>query len=130
VNTKELAGIDFYVCYRNRRRHYRARFKASFSTYHKISAVTVASNVISVNRDFFYAFGEIKSVVVVYKSRCAFINYATRVGAENAAERTSETGCIIKGHTLRVAWGRPRPQGPRTAPKEASSGTGSGSKGK
>lgn len=82
------------------------------------------------DRDFFYAFGEIKSVVVVYKSRCAFINYATRVGAENAAERTSETGCIIKGHTLRVAWGRPRPQGPRTAPKESSSGGGSGSKGK
>lgn len=72
-------------------------------------------------RDFFYAFGEIKSVVVVYKSRCAFINYATRVGAENAAERTSEAGCIIKGHTLRVAWGRPRPQGPRSAPKPAAS---------
>ncbi|CAO3664601.1 unnamed protein product [Umbelopsis vinacea] len=72
-------------------------------------------------KDFFYAFGEIKSVVVVYKSRCAFINYATRVGAENAAERTSEAGCIIKGHTLRVAWGRPRPQGPRSAPKPAAS---------
>ncbi|GAB5586645.1 Pre-mRNA-splicing factor slt11 [Umbelopsis nana] len=76
-------------------------------------------------RDFFYAFGEIKSVVVVYKSRCAFINYATRVGAENAAERTSETGCIIKGHALRVAWGRPRPQGPRSEPKAPTAASGS-----
>lgn len=64
-------------------------------------------------------------MVVVYKSRCAFINYATRVGAENAAERTSETGCIIKGHALRVAWGRPRPQGPRSEPKAPTAASGS-----
>ncbi|KAJ2955762.1 hypothetical protein NQZ79_g8285 [Umbelopsis isabellina] len=92
------------------------------------TALTPPEDKSVTSMDFFYAFGEIKSVVVVYKSRCAFINYATRVGAENAAERTSETGCIIKGHTLRVAWGRPRPQGPRTAPKESPSGGASGSK--
>ncbi|KAG0196508.1 RNA binding motif protein 22, partial [Mortierella sp. NVP41] len=35
-------------------------------------------------KGFFYVFGEIKSVVVARKSNCAFINFATRTGAELA----------------------------------------------
>ncbi|CAG8489435.1 16425_t:CDS:2 [Acaulospora colombiana] len=64
-------------------------------------------------RGHFYAFGEIKSVVVVHKSKCAFINYATRTSAEQAIER-SHSNLNIKGHELKIAWGRPRPTGPKT----------------
>lgn len=67
---------------------------------------------IILDRNFFYAFGELKSVVVVHKSKCAFINYATRSAAELAVER-AYNNCNIKGHVLRVQWGKPRPQGPR-----------------
>ncbi|KAJ3042707.1 RNA binding motif protein 22 [Rhizophlyctis rosea] len=63
-------------------------------------------------RNFFYAFGELKSVVVVHKSRCAFINYVTRSAAELAVER-AYNNCNIKDHVLRVQWGKPRPQGPK-----------------
>ncbi|CAG8527121.1 3794_t:CDS:10 [Paraglomus occultum] len=63
-------------------------------------------------RGHFYAFGEIKSVVVVHRSHCAFINYATRAAAELAIDR-SVNNLILKGHPLRIAWGRPRPTGPR-----------------
>src|SRR5690606_12346211 len=37
-------------------------------------------------RDFFAPFGNIKSLVCVHRSRSAFVNYATRQGAEAAAE--------------------------------------------
>ncbi|CAG8738241.1 3282_t:CDS:2, partial [Cetraspora pellucida] len=64
-------------------------------------------------RGHFYAFGEIKSVVVVHKSKCAFVNYATRSSAEQAIDKSHNT-LNIKGHALKVAWGRPRPTGPKT----------------
>jgi len=38
-------------------------------------------------RTFFSAFGNIKSTVCVYRSRCAFINFASHTGAEAAASR-------------------------------------------
>ncbi|KAJ3049251.1 RNA binding motif protein 22 [Rhizophlyctis rosea] len=63
-------------------------------------------------RNHFYPFGEIKSVVVVHKSKCAFINFATRSAAEQAVEK-AYNNCNIKGHVLRVQWGKPRPQGPK-----------------
>lgn len=37
-------------------------------------------------RDFFSPFGNIRSLVCVHRSRSAFVNYATRQGAEAAAE--------------------------------------------
>ncbi|CAG8492103.1 6360_t:CDS:2 [Funneliformis mosseae] len=71
-------------------------------------------------RGFFYAFGEIKSVVVVHKSRCAFVNYATRASAEQAIDQ-SHNNLNIKGHALKIAWGRPRPTGPKTEVQAESS---------
>ncbi|KAI9016513.1 hypothetical protein CLU79DRAFT_762972 [Phycomyces nitens] len=65
-------------------------------------------------RGFFYAFGEIKSIVIIYKSKCAFVNFITRKAAEAAAEKVYEVGLNIKGFPLRVAWGRPRPLGPKS----------------
>ncbi|TPX57976.1 hypothetical protein PhCBS80983_g03464 [Powellomyces hirtus] len=63
-------------------------------------------------RNFFYAFGELKSVVVIHKSKVAFINYATRAAAELAVSKTFNN-CNIKNRTLRVQWGKARPQGPK-----------------
>jgi len=64
-------------------------------------------------KGFFYAFGEIKSVVVVHKSKCAFVNFTTRVGAELAFEKTGG-GINIQGIPLRVSWAKSRPVGARS----------------
>ena len=61
-------------------------------------------------KNYFYSYGEIKSVVVLHKSKCAFVNYATRAAAQLAIDRTFNN-CNIKSHVLRVQWGRPKTQG-------------------
>ena len=61
-------------------------------------------------RDFFTPFGKIRSLVCSHMSHCAFINYATREGAEAAAEAL-QGRAVIAGCPLRVQWGRPRPIG-------------------
>ncbi|KXS10879.1 hypothetical protein M427DRAFT_61397 [Gonapodya prolifera JEL478] len=65
-------------------------------------------------RGFFYAFGDIRSIVISKRSRVAFINYTTREGAERAVEK-SFNNCNIKGHVIRVQWGKPKQQGPKSA---------------
>ncbi|KAI9502166.1 Pre-mRNA-splicing factor slt11 [Coemansia spiralis] len=62
-------------------------------------------------RDHFCAHGELKSVVVVPKGNCAFINFKTRAGAE-AAAKAALGGCMVKSKPLRLAWGKPKPKGP------------------
>lgn len=62
-------------------------------------------------RSQFYVFGDIKSVHIVRKSNCAFVNFAKRSAAESAAESCFH-GIDIKGHHLRVVWGRSKPLGP------------------
>lgn len=61
-------------------------------------------------RDFFSPYGKLRSLVCSHMSHCAFINYATREGAEAAAE-SLQGRAIIAGCPLRVQWGRPRPIG-------------------
>lgn len=61
-------------------------------------------------RDFFTPFGKLRSLVCSHMSHCAFINYATREGAEAAAEAL-QGRAVIAGCPLRVQWGRPRPIG-------------------
>jgi pre-mRNA-splicing factor RBM22/SLT11 len=61
-------------------------------------------------RTFFSAFGNIKSVVCVHRSRCAFVNFASRAGAEAAAE-SCQGKAVIAGCPLRIQWGKPRPLG-------------------
>ena len=39
-------------------------------------------------RDSFYAYGEIRSISVVAKQGCAFVQYTRRASAEVAAEKT------------------------------------------
>lgn len=64
-------------------------------------------------RNYFYAFGEIKSVVIIHKTKCAFINFTTRAGAELAVEK-SYNNCNINDHVIKVQWGKSKPQGPKS----------------
>lgn len=59
-------------------------------------------------RTFFTPFGQIRSLVCSHRSHCAFINYATREGAEAAAEHC-QGRAVVKGCPLRVKWGKPKP---------------------
>lgn len=72
-------------------------------------------------RDFFSPYGKLRSLVCSHMSHCAFINYATREGAEAAAEALQGRAVIV-GCPLRVQWGRPRPIG--TMDKEERIATG------
>ena len=58
-------------------------------------------------RTFFSPFGTLRSLVCSHRSHCAFINYATREGAEAAAEHCRGRA-VIKGVPLRVTWGKPK----------------------
>ncbi len=59
-------------------------------------------------RTFFTPFGTIRSIICSHRAHCAFINYATREGAEKAAE-TCQGKAVIQGCPLRVQWGKPKP---------------------
>jgi len=61
-------------------------------------------------RDFFSAYGKIRSLVCSHMSHCAFINFQDREGAE-AAANALQGRAVIAGCPLRVQWGRPRPVG-------------------
>lgn len=61
-------------------------------------------------REFFSPYGKLRSLVCSHMSHCAFVNYATREGAEAAAEAL-QGRAVIAGCPLRVQWGRPRPIG-------------------
>jgi pre-mRNA-splicing factor RBM22/SLT11 len=61
-------------------------------------------------RDFFTPYGKLRSLVCSHMSHCAFVNYATREGAEAAAEAL-QGRAVIAGCPLRVQWGKPRPIG-------------------
>ena len=59
-------------------------------------------------RTFFTPFGTLRSIVCSHRAHSAFINYATREGAETAAEHC-QGKAVIAGVPLRVQWGKPRP---------------------
>lgn len=61
-------------------------------------------------REFFKAYGKIKSLVCSHMSHCAFVNYETREAAEKAAA-TCQGRAVIAGCPLRVRWGVPKPIG-------------------
>ncbi|KAK7506347.1 hypothetical protein BaRGS_00002459 [Batillaria attramentaria] len=60
-------------------------------------------------RDHFYQFGEIRSVNIVSKQQCAFVQFTTRGAAETAAEK-SFNKLIINGRRLNIKWGRSQGQ--------------------
>ena len=59
-------------------------------------------------RSFFNPFGTIRSLVCSHRAHCAFVNFATREGAERAAE-ACQGKATIQGCPLRVQWGKPKP---------------------
>lgn len=59
-------------------------------------------------RTHFQSFGGLRSLVCSHRSHCAFVNYLTREGAENAAA-SCQGKAIVKGVPLRVQWGKPKP---------------------
>ena len=59
-------------------------------------------------RSFFTPFGVLRSLICSHRSHCAFINFATREGAEKAAD-ACQGRAVIKGCPLRVQWGKPKP---------------------
>lgn len=61
-------------------------------------------------RDFFKAFGKIKSLVCSHMSHCAFVNYETREAAERAADECKGRA-VIAGCPLRVRWSQPKAVG-------------------
>uniref|UniRef100_S4RS76 Pre-mRNA-splicing factor RBM22 n=1 Tax=Petromyzon marinus TaxID=7757 RepID=S4RS76_PETMA len=64
-------------------------------------------------RNHFYQFGELRSVTVVPRQQCAFVQFTTRHSAEQAADK-SFNKLIINGRRLNIKWGRsqgaPRPR--------------------
>jgi len=56
-------------------------------------------------RDYFYQFGEIRSIVIASSKNCGFVCYTTRAAAEHAAER-SFNKAIIKGKRVKILWGK------------------------
>ena len=59
-------------------------------------------------RTFFTPFGTIRSIICSHRAHCAFINYATREGAEKAAD-ACQGKAVVQGCPLRVQWGKPKP---------------------
>jgi len=67
-------------------------------------------NVIDIDeqtlRDHFYQYGELRSVTVVPKQSCAFVQFTQRDAAERAAKE-SFNKLVIDGKRLTVKWGKP-----------------------
>ncbi len=68
-------------------------------------------------RDHFYQFGEIRSVNVVRKSNCAFVQYTTRAAAEAAIEKSFQK-LTIRGVRLAIRWGRSQGKRAKDAEEE------------
>jgi pre-mRNA-splicing factor RBM22/SLT11 len=60
-------------------------------------------------REEMYAFGEIESLVILRRAKCAFLTFGSRVSAEMAVE-TFINNFEIKGHSLKVQWGKSKNQ--------------------
>ncbi|KAJ8866500.1 hypothetical protein PR048_032343 [Dryococelus australis] len=56
-------------------------------------------------RDHFYQYGEIRSITLVPRQQCAFIQFTHRTAAEQAADCTFNK-LILGGRRLTIRWGR------------------------
>lgn len=54
-------------------------------------------------RDNFYQFGEIRTITVVQRQQCAFVQYTKRTAAELAAEKTFNK-LVLGGRRLTIKW--------------------------
>ncbi|KAL3462697.1 hypothetical protein BJX64DRAFT_137695 [Aspergillus heterothallicus] len=58
-------------------------------------------------RSFFSQFGQLRSLICSHRAHCAFVNYASREAAEEAAKQC-QGKAVIQGCPLRVRWGKPK----------------------
>lgn len=65
----------------------------------------------AISRDYFYQFGELRSITMVPRQNCAFVCFTSRAAAETAAER-SFNKLILKGRRLKIMWGKSQGQQP------------------
>ena len=63
----------------------------------------------SLFRDYFYQFGELRSISMVPRQNCSFVCFTSRAAAETAAER-SFNKLILKGRRLKIMWGKAQGQ--------------------
>jgi pre-mRNA-splicing factor RBM22/SLT11 len=56
-------------------------------------------------KDYFYQFGEIRSVTLVGKQNCAFVTYTNRSATEAAIEK-SFNKLVLHGQRLTIRWGK------------------------
>ncbi|GIY82784.1 pre-mRNA-splicing factor RBM22 [Caerostris darwini] len=56
-------------------------------------------------KDHFYQYGEVRSITLLNKQQCAFIQFTTRQAAESAAEKAFNK-LILNGRRLTIKWGR------------------------
>ncbi|PYH42997.1 Pre-mRNA-splicing factor ECM2 [Aspergillus saccharolyticus JOP 1030-1] len=59
-------------------------------------------------RTFFTQFGSLRSLICSHRAHSAFINFATREGAEAAAKHC-QGKAVLQGCPLRIRWGKPKP---------------------
>lgn len=74
-------------------------------------------------RDHFYQFGEIRSISIVPKQQCAFVQFTKRDAAELAAEK-SFNKLILLGRRLTVRWGKGQAKKEEAAGSKASASLG------
>ncbi|KIJ41278.1 hypothetical protein M422DRAFT_229735 [Sphaerobolus stellatus SS14] len=63
---------------------------------------------------------QIKSVLYVEKTRCAFVNFKDRASAETAAQAWA-AGLDVEGQRISIRWGRSRPTAKGKAPESQAS---------
>lgn len=61
------------------------------------------SLIFSIFRDNFYQFGEIRTITLVPRQQCGFIQYTKRAAAELAAEKTFNK-LVLGGRRLTIKW--------------------------
>ena len=61
-------------------------------------------------REEMYMFGEVTSLVILRRAKCAFLTFSNRNSAELAVEHYINN-LEIKGHSLRVQWGKSKGKG-------------------
>lgn len=59
--------------------------------------------------DYFYQFGEIRTVNMLARQKAAFVHFTNRDAAEKAAE-AAHSKLVIKGRPLKIMWGRANSQ--------------------
>jgi len=65
-------------------------------------------------KNAFYAYGEIRSITLVAKQGCAFIQFTKRSSAELAAEKTFNK-LLIRGSKVTIRWGKSHGKAPSIA---------------